>query len=72
MTHTISLRLKDEVYDKLNNLCEEMDRNKSYLIRKAIEQYIDEYSDYQIALERLRDKDDKIILSNELRNKIGL
>ena len=72
MAHTISLRLKDEVYDKLNNLCEEMDRNKSYLIRKAIEQYIDEYSDYQIALERLRDKDNKIISSNELRNKIGL
>ncbi|MBC8527800.1 MAG: ribbon-helix-helix protein, CopG family [Candidatus Cloacimonetes bacterium] len=72
MAHTISLRLKDNTFDKLNYLCQELDRSKSYIIKKALEQYINAYSDYQIALERLRNKDDEIISSDELRSKLGV
>lgn len=72
MAHTISLRLQDNTFEKLDHLCQELDRSKSYIIKKALEQYINAYSDYQIALERLRNKDDEIISSDELRSKLGL
>jgi len=72
MPHIISLRLQDSSFDKLENLCQELDRTKTYIIKKALEQYIDSYSDYQIALERLRDKDDEIISSDELRSRLAL
>lgn len=72
MPHTISLRLQDDTFEKLNKLCHELERNKSYIIKKALEQYIDSYADCQIALDRLRNKDDKILSSDEMRNRLGL
>jgi len=37
-----------------------------------LEQYLDEYADYQIALDRLRDKQDKIITSEDLRKELEI
>ncbi|MDY6965788.1 MAG: DNA-binding protein [Halobacteriota archaeon] len=48
------------------------DRSKTYIIRKAIETYINEYSDYLVALERLNDKDDEIISGDELMGELGI
>ena len=72
MPHTISLRLKDNIFEKLEFLCKDLDRNKSYIIKKALERYLEDYSDYQIALDRLRDKDDEIISSVEMRKRLEL
>jgi predicted DNA-binding protein len=36
-----------------------------------MEMYLSEYADYLIALERLRDKDDDIISSQEMKNLLG-
>ena len=72
MPHTISIRLKDKIFEKLEFLCKELDRNKSYIIKKALEQYLEDYSDYQIALDRLRDKDDEIISSVEMGKRLEL
>ena len=72
MPHTISLRLKDNIFEKLEFLCKDLDRNKSYIIKKALECYLEDYSDYQIALDRLRDKDDEIISSVEMRKRLEL
>ena len=46
-----------------------MNRPRSYLVRKAIEVYLEEYAEYQVALDRLRDKDDEVISSKELRKR---
>jgi predicted DNA-binding protein len=40
-------------------------------VKKAMETYIEEYSDYLIALKRLDDKDDAIITSRELRERLA-
>jgi predicted DNA-binding protein len=72
MSSTVSLRLPDKLLGLLDNLSTMLDRPKSYLIRKALENYIREYADYQIALERLRDKDDEIISSEELKKHLGI
>ncbi len=60
------------IKDELNELANSIERSKTYVIRKAIESYMEEYADYLIALERLRDKDDEIISSEEMREKLGL
>ena len=68
---SISLRLPDDIHEQLEDIAEDTDRSKSYLIKKAIEQYLEEYADYQIALDRLNDKDDGIISSKELRKRLA-
>jgi len=72
MSSAISLRLPAELAGVLETLAKSMDRPKAYLIRKAIEAYVAEYADYQLALDRLRDKDDRILSSAELRKRLGL
>ena len=72
MPHTISLRLEEKTFEKLDKLCQELDRTKSYILKKALDQYINNYADYQIALDRLRDKDDEIISAEDMRKKLGL
>ncbi len=72
MSGTISLRLPVKMVGELEKLASVMDRPKSYLVRKAVETYLAEYADYQIAVERLRDKDDAVISSAELRKHLGL
>lgn len=57
---------------ELEEVANLLERPKTYIVRKALEAYLEEYSDYLIALERLRDKDDLIISSKELREHLGL
>jgi RHH-type rel operon transcriptional repressor/antitoxin RelB len=68
---SISLRLPDDIHEQLEDVAEDTDRSKSYLIKKAIEQYLEEYADYQLALDRLNDKDDEIISSKEMRKRLA-
>jgi len=70
--YTISIRLPEKLTKELNNMAKSMERSKSFIIREAISTYLDEYSDYQIALDRLLNKDDEIIESSELRSRLGL
>lgn len=71
MTISVSLRLPKDVHKQLEEIAIDTDRSKSYLIKKAIEQYLDEHADYQITLDRLNDKDDEIISSKELRKRLA-
>jgi len=72
MSKIITVRLPEEISDKLDDLSCEIKRNKSFIIKSALEQYLNEYADYQIALDRLKDKQDKIITSEDLRKDLGI
>ena len=72
MSHSLSVRIPDEIAKPLNNLCKDLERPKTFIIIKAIENYLKEYADYQIALDRLNDKDDEIISSKEIRKNLDL
>ena len=72
MSHAISVRLPEELTEGLDKVAKAVDRPKTYLIKKAIEAYLSEYADYQIALDRLRDKTDSIVTSSELKKQLGL
>jgi RHH-type rel operon transcriptional repressor/antitoxin RelB len=66
MTEAVSLRLPEEIADRLDRLSKSIDRSKTYIVTKALAQYLEEYEDYLVALNRLNDKDDKIVPEKEL------
>lgn len=72
MNTTISVRIPDTLTRELNQVAKETERPKSFLIKKAIESYLEEMADLQIASDRLRDPNDEIISSRELRQSLGL
>lgn len=65
MTMT-AIRLPEELGQRLEDAAKHLQRSKSYLIRRAIEEYLSDYVDYEIALGRLRDKNDRIISGGEM------
>ena len=72
MSTAISVRLPKELSDQLDSIAKETERPRSYIIQKALESYIDDYADLQVALDRLHDKTDPIVTSKELRKSLGL
>jgi RHH-type transcriptional regulator, rel operon repressor / antitoxin RelB len=72
MTTLISLRLPENILKPLDKLSENSERPRTYLIKKALENYLDECQDYQIAMDRLHNKEDEIISPAELRKKLGI
>ena len=67
MTKTVSIRISDELATQLEGIADVTDRSKSYLIKKAIEQYLEDYADLQIAYDRMHDATDKSISFEEMR-----
>lgn len=72
MNTAISVRLPKDLAEQLDTIAKETDRPRSYIIQKALQSYIEDFSDLQIALDRLHDKTDTIISSSELRKSVGL
>jgi len=68
----ISVRLPKELAEQLDHIARETERPRSYIIQKALESYMEDYADLQIALDRLLDKTDPIVSGKELRKSLGL
>ncbi len=66
MTEAVSLRLPEEIAERLERLSKSIDRSKTYIVTKALTEYLEEYEDYLVALHRLNDKDDEIVSGKEL------
>ncbi len=72
MSTAISVRLPKYLADQLDGIAKETERPRSFIIQKALESYIEDFADLQIALDRLHDKSDPIISGKELREPLGL
>ena len=72
MSTTVSLRIPDGLSEKLADIARETERPKSFIIQKAIESYLDGIADLQVALDRLQDKTDKVISSDEMKKALGI
>ena len=68
----ISIRIPDGLASQLDGIARETDRPRSYIVQKALESYLEDYADLQIALDRLHDGSDEVITGKELRKKLGL
>lgn|GEM_PF-142079 len=72
MSKVISIRLPDETEKKLSEISKETERAKSFHIQKAIENYIEQFADYRIALDRINDSNDEIISAEEMRKLLDV
>ncbi len=72
MSTAVSIRLPNNLAKELDQIAEETERPKSFHVQKAIETYIEDFADVQVALDRLRNPKDPVISSRELRKSIGL
>ncbi len=67
MSVPISVRLPEATAKALTAVASATDRPRTYVVLRALEAYLADYADYQIALDRLRDKDDPVISASALR-----
>ena len=72
MSTAISIRIPDELAAKLAEIAEETERPKSFHVQKAIESYLSELADLQVALDRLHDATDLVISLKDMRKDLGL
>lgn len=66
MSEAVSVRLPEEVAKQLDDLAKSLDRPRTYIITKALREYLEEYEDYLVALHRLNDKNDRVVSEKEL------
>jgi len=66
MSEAVSVRLPEDIAKRLDELAESLDRPKTYIITKALSEYLAEYEDYLVALHRLNDKNDRVVSEREL------
>jgi RHH-type rel operon transcriptional repressor/antitoxin RelB len=72
MSTAISIRIPDELAERLADIAEETERPKSFHIQKAIESYLSELADLQVALDRLHDATDPVVSLKDMRKGFGL
>ncbi len=66
MTEAVSVRLPEDTARRLEELAQVLERPKTYIVTKALQEYLEEYEDYLIAMHRLNNKADKVISEKEL------
>ena len=72
MSKAISVRIPDELASRLSEIAEETERPKSFHIQKALQAYLTELADLQIAVDRLHDTSDTVITLDEIRKELEL
>lgn len=68
----LSLRLPEDVHNRLNRLAEKTKRTKSSFIKEMIETSLEEYEEAYLALERLNEKNARYLTTEELEEELGL
>jgi len=71
MSTAISVGLSKSLAERLDSIARETERPRSYIIQKALESYMEDYADLQVALDRLHDKTDPVISGKKLRKSLG-
>ncbi len=72
MSTALSVRIPDELASQLSEIARATERPKSFHIQKAIEAYLTEIADLQVALDRLHDTSDSVISVEDMRKELEL
>jgi len=67
----IAVRLPESLEKKLDQLAARTNRTKSYYLRKALEEYLEDEADYLLAIERMQSDNPRISL-DEMEKRLGL
>ena len=68
LTKVLTARIQEEIFLNLNEIAETRNRKRGDIIREALELYLENWADYQIAIDRLKDSSDKIQTEQEFLN----
>jgi len=72
MSTAISVRISDSLASELSLIAQETERPKSFHIQKALEAYLEELADLQIAIDRLHNTSDPVISLSDMRKELEL
>ena len=72
MSKALSVRVSDELALKLSEIAEETERSKSFHVQKALESYLSEIADLQVAYDRFHDTSDPVISIEDMRKELEL
>lgn len=70
MKKNISLSFDEELINKIENICKVSERTKSWLVKTAVENYIEDIEDLEAALERSQDPISYFIDKKELKKML--
>ena len=70
MKKNVSLSLDEKLIKKIDDVCRVSERTKSWLVNKAVENYLDEIEDIEIAFQRSRDLEPEFITEEELKKSL--
>ena len=71
MGKTVSVRLPDKMEKDLDGLSKETGVSKSDIVKEALRGYLNETRGYYIALKRLRDDNDELYTTKEMKKILG-
>ena len=57
----ITARVPDELAEALDAASAQLNRSRAEVIRQALEQYLEDFDDLSVALDRLRDPSDPVL-----------
>ena len=66
----ITARVPDEVAEALDTAAAALNRSRAEVIRQALENYLEDFDDLTVALERLRDPTDPVLDWDEVRREL--
>lgn len=69
---TLSVRVPEKIFKRLENLAKKSRRTKSSFIVQMLEENIEDYEDAYEALERLKDKKAKYLTTEEVEKELDL
>lgn len=67
----LAVRLPDILEERLNQLSTETHRSKSFYVKQAIQDYLDEHEEHLLVLSRLEKKNPRLTLE-EIERQLGL
>lgn len=68
---SLSIELTPEIEAKLVEIAKEMGKSKSDCVKHAVEEFLEDWDDYKIAIDRLENEDGEVDFS-EVKRRLGL
>jgi RHH-type rel operon transcriptional repressor/antitoxin RelB len=70
MSTPMSVRIPDPLAKELDQVAKSTERSRSYHVQKALEFYLEEQADLQIALDRLRNVKDPVVSLKDMKKLV--
>ena len=70
MSTQITVRLPDEQTAALDAAAAALKRSRAEIVRQAVEQYLEDFDDLSVAVERLRDPSDPVLDWDDVRREL--